>query len=394
MKVVEGESVAVVYIHAPFCARRCCYCDFAVTVAPRPPARSWITALEQELRLVQDEGAFPLADELETLYVGGGTPSLLGPSVMEGLKGVLGPGRLARETLEWTAEANPESFHRALAREWLRAGVNRVSLGVQSFQAPVLRWMGRLHSPEVAREAIAAARKEGFTKLNLDLLFGLPPEVNHDWARDVETALALRPSHLSLYGLTVEPSTPLARAVRGGKVSPVGDDRYREEFLWAAERLRAEGYRHYEVSNFALPGFESVHNLAYWALRPYLGLGNSAHSYRFPVRRWNLRDWFAYQKAVGEGNLPVEAEESLSPAEARLERLWLALRTDAGISCQELPSAGLELLGKWIRKGWAVQWGSRVRLTPDGWLLLDSLVVDLDTVVEGVESGGDEAGNR
>jgi len=375
---VDGAAVASVYVHAPFCARRCFYCDFAVTVSRRGDLSGWLRALEGERRFLEEEGAFPLAPSLETLFVGGGTPSALGPDSMEGVARVLGRGRLQSRDLEWTVEANPESFTREVAEAWARAGVNRVSLGAQSFQDGPLRWMGRLHGPGGPAEAVTRARGAGIRNLSLDLIFALPEEVGRDWSRDLDSALALDVPHLSLYGLTVEAGTPLARAVAEGKVKPAGDTQYGEEFLLASERLTDAGYRHYEVSNFARPGFPSRHNLAYWRLRPYLGMGNGAHSYRSPVRRWNLREWSEYQRAVLEGTSPVGGQEVLTPEANRLETIWLALRTDEGFPAEVLSEIGKDLVGEWVRRGWALRNGDRFRLTPEGWLLLDHLAVELD----------------
>ena len=251
--------VRSVYVHAPFCSRRCPYCDFAVQVRRVGDLTGWERALAGELRAVAAEARFPLAAELHTLYVGGGTPSLLGPRAMAALAGVLGPERLRSPTLEWTAEANPESFTAELAAEWRRAGVNRVSLGVQSFHGPTLAWMGRMHGSEGAREAVATARAAGFANLSLDLIFALPEggaeERSWDW--DLDRLLELAPPHVSLYGLTVESATPLARSLARGRVRPASEERYRDEYLRAVERLTGAGYLHYEVSNFCLPGRDS-----------------------------------------------------------------------------------------------------------------------------------------
>jgi oxygen-independent coproporphyrinogen-3 oxidase len=297
---------------------------------------------------------------------------------MEGLARILDPARLAQPQLEWTAEANPESFTDEVARAWSRGGVNRLSLGAQSFQAGALRWMGRLHGPDGTRAAVVRARAVGLANLSLDLIFGLPPQVERSWTRDLEDALALEPPHLSLYGLSVEKGTSLARAVEAGRITPAGEERYREEFLLACDRLAGAGYRQYELSNFALPGFESRHNRACWELRPYLGLGNGAHSFRPPLRRWNLRDWLAYQRALRSGASPVEGEERLSEREDRLERIWLALRTLQGVSRSGLPRSAVALLDRWTREGLAVPRQGGTRLTPLGWLLLDHLAVELD----------------
>ncbi len=375
--------VRSVYVHAPFCARRCLYCDFAVTVSRRGELAGWLRALAGELRAVEEEGLLAPAGSLATLYVGGGTPSLLGPEAMAGLARVLGRSRLTDPALEWTAEANPESFSDEVARSWSGAGVNRISLGAQSFQGPALRWMGRLHGPEGPAEALRRARAAGIGNVSLDLIFALPREVERDWRRDLEEALALEVPHLSLYGLSVEKGTPLSRAVGEGRVSPAGEERYREEFLLAGELLRAAGYRHYELSNFALPGSESRHNRACWELRPYLGLGSSAHSFRLPLRRWNLRGWDAYRKAAGEGILPLEGEERLSPGAVRLERIWLGLRTLQGVSRTGLPDGAVRLLDRWVQEGLGVSRGEGIRLTPEGWLLLDHLAVELDGALEG-----------
>jgi oxygen-independent coproporphyrinogen-3 oxidase len=378
-----SEAVASVYVHAPFCARRCGYCDFAVTVRRVGDVDAWASALAGELAALADEGTFTLAPELRSLYVGGGTPSLLGASAMDRLASVIGRERLRDgDGLEWTAEANPESFTDEVARAWSRAGVNRLSLGVQSFDERVLRWMGRLHGAAGARDAVERARREGLENLSVDLIFALPETLGRSWSEDLERALALEVPHVSLYGLTVEPETPLGRRVREGRDPPVDEGRYREEYLEAAEKLAAAGYLHYEVSNFALPGRESWHNGVYWSGEPYLGLGNSAHSYAHPLRRWNLRDWNAYERAAREGRLAVQDQEVLDARATRLERVWLGLRTQRGLGASELSPRGHLVVEQWAHQGWADPVDGGVRLTPQGWLLLDRLAVELDSALD------------
>jgi len=372
------RATGSLYVHAPFCVRRCFYCDFAVQVRRTGDLDGWLAALAGELKGVEAEGLLVLDDHLETLYVGGGTPSLLGPGAMEGLARVVGCERVARSDLEWTSEANPESLTVEVADAWCRAGLNRLSLGVQTFHEPSLRWMGRLHGPEGAAAAVAAARGAGITNLSVDLIFGLPARLRRPWRQDLERALALDAPHVSLYGLSVEPRTPLGRAVAEGKEEPVDEERYREEFLEAAETLTRAGYEHYEVSNFARPGFASRHNRAYWTGAPYLGLGNGAHSYAPPVRRWNLRSWDDYGRVATLGRCAEEGREVLDAAALRLERVWLGLRTAEGLPLDGLGPGAEAVAARWVRGGLAEAGGRRVRLTPHGWLLLDRLAVELD----------------
>jgi oxygen-independent coproporphyrinogen-3 oxidase len=374
----SGGVIASVYIHAPFCARRCFYCDFAVQVRRTGDVDAWARALSAELDLLEAEGRISIAPVLETLYVGGGTPSLLGPTAMERIRGIIGPDRLEGPGLEWTSEANPESLTGEVAEAWRRAGLNRISLGVQSFQSEVLRWMGRLHGVQGARDAVQIARTAGVENVSIDLIFGLPPALDRDWRADLEAAVALGVPHISLYGLTAEETTPLGRRVREGAVRMPEDDRYREEYLEANRFLAAEGFHHYEVSNFALPGFESRHNQAYWDGSPYLGLGNSSHSFLPPLRRWNLRDWDAYLQSTLSGRLPVADAEIVEGEPERLERLWLGLRTSQGIPMAVLgtPEEG-SLIARWESLGLAARVEDRLVLTPEGWLLLDRLAVEL-----------------
>ncbi len=378
-----AREVGALYVHAPFCARRCRYCDFAVQVRATGDAGSWLEALAGELAALEREGRAALAHRLDTLYVGGGTPSLLGPGAMDGVADVVGRDRLGGAGLEWTAEANPESVDAELAAAWRRAGVNRMSLGVQTFHEPALRWMGRLHGPAGARRAVATLRDAGIGNLSVDLIFGLPAHLGRDWDADLEAVLALEIPHVSLYGLTVEPGTPLGRAVREGRERPVDEEQYEAEFLRAAEVLAGAGYEHYEVSNFARPGARSRHNAAYWDGRPYLGLGNGAHSYLHPLRRWNLRGWEDYREVAAAHRLPVDASEVLDEPAHRLERIWLALRTDRGWTPP--PDAGSrahDLVAGWVRRGLADRVDASVRLRPRGWLLLDELSVELDRALE------------
>ncbi len=381
--VSEPTTVRSVYVHAPFCVRRCFYCDFAVQVRRQGGLEEWLDALAGELGAVQAEATFRLADTLDTLYVGGGTPSLLGPEAMTELARIMGPARVSAPELEWTAEANPESFTPEVASAWRSAGVNRLSFGVQSFHPDALRWMGRLHGPEGAREAVRRARQAGFDNVSVDLIFGLPPDVGRSWRADLEEAMGLRVDHVSLYGLTVEPETPLGRAVREGRAPSVDEEQYREEFLLAARMLRAEGFEHYEVSNFARPGRASRHNAVYWDGRPYLGLGNGAHSYAHPLRRWNLRDWSAYSRKATAGELPEDDRETVGASERRLERIWLALRTASGLPMNELSERGRERVGAWRAEGLAEVSDGVLRLTTEGWLLLDRLALELADVPAG-----------
>lgn len=368
------------YLHVPFCVRRCSYCDFAVTVAKRPPVAAWLDAIEAELRQVVEAEGWGVPLELKTIYVGGGTPSLLGPGAMVELRRRL--ERYARwddSAVEWTCEANPESLDEALARDWREAGVNRVSLGVQTFHEPALRWMGRVHGVEGAVRAVEAVRAAGIGNLNIDLIFGLPERLGRDWGADLERAVALEPEHISLYGLTAEAGTPLGRWVAEGRERLADEERYAADYRLAAERLVAAGFRHYEVSNFGRRGCESRHNRAYWTGAPYLGLGPGAHSYLPPVRRWNLRDWAAYRDAVVSGEPVVAGAERVEGDAARLERVWLALRTEEGLEVGGWSPGQQRLVERWVEQGWAIVSQGALRLTVEGWLLLDRLAVEFDS---------------
>lgn len=384
---VDG-TVRHLYVHAPFCARRCVYCDFAVHVDPRPAEEAWQEAVGSEWRLWRDNGV-RTSGTMETVYVGGGTPSLLPEGAMTAFAQAVGAVGGSRSGLEWTAEANPESFTDDIAREWGGVGVNRISLGAQTFSSPGLKWMGRLHAPEDVARALGRARTVGIENVSVDLILGLPDSVPRSWQDDLDRVLGLDVPHISLYGLTVEAETPLARQILEGRTEPPSDGRYRDEFLHAAERLSSEGYVQYEISNFARPGFESRHNQAYWSRTDYLGLGNGAHSFVGGVRWWNDRSWEGYRDAVRFGRSPVVGWERPSPDQSRLERLWLGLRTSRGLEAGSLTGRAAELATGWISRGLARRTAGRLTLTPEGWLLTDELVADLDRAFE--ESPGTDA---
>src|SRR5881409_65032 len=373
------------YLHVPFCVRRCSYCDFSIAVRKRIPAQEYVEAVLQEvtLRGLTDPGPEPGETEahgLETLYLGGGTPSLLPPdalaTLVTSLRDAFG-ATSSRDAVEVTVEANPEDVEPEHARAWRSAGVNRVSLGAQSFDDHVLAWMHRSHDAARIGGAVRTLRDAGFDNLSLDLIFALPAELQRDWERDLELALSLGPDHLSLYGLTVEERTPLARWISRGAVVPPEDDRYAEEYLLAHARLAAHGYRFYEVSNACRDGFRSRHNSAYWSGRAYVGLGPAAHSYDGRARRWNIAAWPAYARAIAAGRSPVECEEILTPEQRELERLYLALRTDAGLPVTALDRPRPPSTARWIEHGWAEVNAGRLVCTPQGWLRLDALVGDL-----------------
>jgi oxygen-independent coproporphyrinogen-3 oxidase len=232
--------------------------------------------------------------------------------------------------------------------------------------------MHRTHTATQASAAVTVLRQAGIANLSLDLIFGLPAALRRDWDQDLAAALALDPDHLSLYGLTVEPRTPLGRWTDRGEETPVDEEQYADEFLAAHAALELAGMEHYEVSNAARPGRRARHNSAYWRRAPFVGLGPSAHSGWGRYRRWNLREWTAYQRAAQAGRPLVEGEEWLDDSAVALEETYLGLRTSEGVPASGLPD---EVVAAWTRAGWALAGPDRrVRLSPEGWLRLDALV--------------------
>jgi len=392
-----GTETLALYIHVPFCVRRCHYCDFAVTRVKAAPVGEWLSCLAMELEARRACGDIAGEPVLDTIFVGGGTPSLLGAGGVEALAALLSRHfRWDPARVEWTLEANPGSLSAEDCRAWLEVGVNRLSLGVQSFGDEALRWLGRLHDAAEARAAIRRVREAGIANLNVDLIFGLPAEVDRDWARDVEAAAELGATHVSTYGLTAETGTPLGRMVDLGRTSLADEERYEEEYLEAVGRLEAAGFGAYEVSNHALPGRECRHNWHYWIGTDYLGLGPSAHSFLGGERSWNVRGWEAYRSATRAGEDPREGRERPDGDRSRLERAWLGLRTRRGLELDEIGDtpAAHETVAVWEASGWARREGSRLRLTPAGWLRLDALVAQLDATRDVAGAGERQGGRR
>ncbi len=365
------------YVHVPFCLRRCSYCDFAVQAVAHAPVADWVQAICAELDLVVAEQRWPQPLALQTLYIGGGTPSMLGGAGMSAFAEQLRSRVALGGDCEWTVEANPETFTDDVARDWAHAGVNRISLGAQTFNEDVLRWMGRTHGADGPARAVAAARNAGIENYSIDLIFALPQRFQRDWQRDLENVLALEPAHVSLYGLTAETGTPLGRWVAEGREVMADEDAYAEQYLLAARLLTDAGFVHYEVSNFARPGRESRHNHAYWNGAAYLGLGPGAHSFLPPQRRWNTRDWQDYQIRVQHGELPQAGRELIDDNVAGLEFAWLGLRTRAGVPLRAMSARQAALAQEWSQRGWGEARENTFRLTPEGWLLLDRLSVEL-----------------
>jgi len=363
------------YLHVPFCARRCSYCDFAIAVRKHVPWRAFADSVDAELRT---RGAAESCDALTTLYLGGGTPSRLGGEGVERLFETLHQHIRLEAQAEVTLEANPEDVSPEAVAAWRRAGVNRVSLGVQSFNDRVLSWMHRVHDAEAALRAVDTLRAGGIDAMSLDLIFAAPDSLERDWSDDITRLLALAPDHISLYGLTIEPHTPLGRWQARGEVEEAPEDVYERQFLESHERLRAAGFEHYEVSNFARPGRRARHNSAYWQNVPYLGIGPSAHGFDGSERRWNHAALAAWESALSAGLDPMEGAETLTGPNREAEMVYLGLRTIDGLELREGEEARV---ATWRRQGWIESVdetaGSRIRCTASGWLRLDAMATDL-----------------
>lgn len=361
-----------VYLHVPFCARRCSYCDFSIAVRRDVPVDEYLAALEAELA-TRFGGSPP--EEVDTIYLGGGTPSRLGGAgVARAIALVQRHFPLARGG-ELTVEANPEDVGASAVGAWVSAGVNRLSLGSQSFDDRVLAWMHRVHDASAVERAVEEARRGGIENLSLDLIFALPADLQRDFDRDVRRLLALAPDHVSLYGLTVESATPLGRWVARGTAVERSEEGYESEYLTAHALLTGAGLEHYEVSNYALPGRRSRHNSAYWSGVPYVGLGPAAHGFDGVLRRWNVRAYAAWRDAALAGQDPQEGAERLSEANRSAEAVYLGMRSDQGL---ELRPGERDVVSPWEVAGWVtVDSDARLRCTPLGWLRLDALAAAL-----------------
>jgi len=368
------------YIHIPFCRSKCDYCDFYSLAGREDRMDDYHRALLQQI----GESA-PLAKGylVNSIYIGGGTPTWYGEKrLTELLRQLDKKFRLAKDA-EITLEANPDSADEKSLKALRRAGVNRLSLGMQSACDEELKCVHRPHTFAQVEAAVEAARKAKLKNLGLDLIYGLPGQSMESWQASVEKALALEPEHLSCYGLTVEEGTPLYTRVQAGEQLP-DDDEQAERYLWMIERLKQAGYEQYEVSNFARPGFQSRHNLKYWMGLEYMGFGAAAHSDFGGCRYSCVRDLEGYIRGVLEGDKLLEQSERIPPRERGSEYLMLRLRTVHGVEEWEyrreyymnFDPIGAKL-SAYEQKGWAVKNGRRWRLTPEGFLLSNRLIGEL-----------------
>lgn len=329
-QVLETASL---YLHIPFCHTRCHYCDFNTYAGMLPLREPYVKALAREIALAgimaqHDDGT---KRRSRTIFFGGGTPSLLTVAQITRLLDACFASFAVDDDAEITMEANPGTLDQEQLRGIRAAGINRLSMGAQSFDAELLQTLGRIHTPEEITQAVEFARTAGFTSINIDFMFGLPGQTLQHWRETLDSALALRPEHLSLYSLIIEEGTPFHSWVDEGRITPGDEDLCADMYEYADERLRNAGYENYEISNWALPGHHSRHNLTYWQNLPYIGMGAGAYS-TFGGRRFsNIREPLEYIKAVNAKHLP-EADSELIERELEMsETAFLALRTAMGL---------------------------------------------------------------
>jgi oxygen-independent coproporphyrinogen-3 oxidase len=330
---VDAVKHGGIYVHVPFCRRKCPYCDF-YSIADLSLKPAFLGALELDIRRSRPG---PLI--FDSIYIGGGTPSLLAPAEVARILAALSAHIRFQEPVEITLEANPGTIGPQDLAGFRAAGINRLNLGVQSFQDENLARLGRIHTAGEARRVIAQAAAAGFDNLGIDLIYGLPGQRLDAWRQDLAEAVRLGPEHIACYMLTLEPGTPLFEAHRAGRFRPAPEERVAELFLATADYLTGRGYRHYEVSNFARTGpsgaWLSRHNCKYWSHHPYLGFGPAAHSFLPPQRLWNHRSLDRYLADLDAGRAPRAGQETLTPAEQLTEFVMLGLRTAEGVDLAE-----------------------------------------------------------
>ena len=367
-----------VYVHIPFCKRKCAYCDFYSLSCPQDAQMdTYLCALQKQIRDFFDkEGNLPV----DTLYIGGGTPSVLGADRLTALLHTLQRCARLQPDAEVTVEVNPESVDASLLRALKAAGVNRISMGIQSSDDAQLAALGRLHNFARAKEAVAQIKALCTENLSVDLMYGLPGQSMENWQQSVEDILALQPAHISCYALKLEEGTPLYRQ---NPVLP-DDDLQADMYLWLVSRLQTAGYAQYEISNFSLPGKQSRHNSRYWDLRDYIGFGCGAHSYYGGKRFSTVADLTGYLSAMEQGTSVLEAEDETDAPDRSQEYLMLGLRTIRGVEASEYqrlfsrdfaPCAAV--LEQYLQADYVRKEGERYFLTPSGFLVSNAILADV-----------------
>ena len=378
---------AGLYIHIPFCVKKCAYCDF-YSITDFSMMDAFVDALALEMALSGDS---PLT--FDTLYLGGGTPSALTPQAIDNLISHAFSTFNIRTDTEITIEVNPGTVSLNNLRDYWQTGINRINLGVQSFSPAALQFLGRIHTAAQAESAIHSARKAGFENLGLDLIYGLPGQRPDAWQKDLEQAVGFSPEHLSCYSLTFEEETPLGKMKDDGLVEPLDDDTAADLFKLMQSILDRHGYEQYEIANFArtvtkemignkVKSYRSQHNRKYWTSAPYIGLGPSAHSFVEPERRWNVADIQSYIYRLQQGVLPIEEIEILTDDQRLTESLYLGLRTVEGIDILQLEkkikidfySRFGNVLADLAEEGLLTSTPARCALTPKGMRFLDGIV--------------------
>lgn len=370
--------MAGIYIHIPFCRKKCTYCDFHFSTTFEKYRSRMVDTIVRELVSRANE----LDEEVNTIYFGGGTPSVLSGDELSKILSSIQQNYQLSKLVEVTLEANPDDIDRQQLIEWMSGGVNRLSIGVQSFRSEDLKWMNRSHTAEQSIVAVSLAQEAGFDNITIDLIYGLPNMTLKEWEDQIDQVIALNVPHISAYCLTVEPNTVLSHLTKTGKLTTPGDQLQSEEFTLLRNKLIQSGFVQYEVSNFGKEDFESKHNSAYWKGEKYVGVGPSAHSYNGELRRWNIANNQQYMQMVETGEKYFE-NELLSTKDRFNELLLTGLRTIYGVHKEELSKTlepkpeFYEHIKQFKGKGWLTEEEEYYKLTPEGLLFADHIASEL-----------------
>ena len=339
------QQMAGIYIHIPFCKQRCNYCAFYSTTLYNIREK-YVDALCKEIVMRKEYAA---CAAIETIYFGGGTPSTLTMEQLQRICDTIYATYPVSDTAEVTIECNPDDLTPDFLSQLKELPFNRISMGVQSFNDTQLKRLGRRHNADKARQAVINARKAGYNNISIDLIFALPGSTTAEWEHDLDSAIALRPDHLSAYNLTYEEGTPLHRALERGDFTELSEEENVGQFQMLITKLKEAGYRHYEISNFALPGRESRHNSSYWNDTPYIGCGAAAHSYNGTSRQWNIADIREYIKGIENNNPNFEIEE-LTEEERYNDTILTRLRTAKGIPREWMKEKFNDRLNRYLQQ--------------------------------------------